>query len=286
MLDLLFEPWTSPFMIRALLAIIFLSLMCSSLSAYIILRRMALVGDALAHTTLPGIVICHAKGWSLFLGAFAADIVTALGIAWLSRRKQMEEDTAMGIFYSAMFALGVILMAQFNVMTGLNHILFGSILEVSFGEVVFLAGMTLFILVVMALIHKELELASFDETYARHVGVRPDFIRYLLLIMIALCVVSCVRYVGVVLTSALLVTPAATAAMLTKDLKKMIGLSMVISFVSGLSGLYLSYYQNWPSGAAIVAAGAIVFLIIKGYSEIFKWRDQVKKDHRDDSCHD
>lgn len=286
MLDWILEPFEMVYMQKALLAIILISVMCAALGVYVVLRRMALVGDALAHTTLPGIVICHYKGWNILIGAFCADIVTALGIAWLSRKQQIKEDTAMGIFFSGMFALGIIMMSVLKSSADLKHILFGSIMGIESSDILLLSIVLIIILSVMSLFHKELELSSFDETYGHHIGIRPDFIRYVLLILIALCVVSCVRFVGVVLTSAMLVTPAATAGMLTKRLQPMIFYSIGLAVLSGISGLYLSYYLNWPSGASIVASGIILFIVVKLLSFIRHLMTQGNSDHRDAVCHD
>jgi ABC-type Mn2+/Zn2+ transport system permease subunit len=261
MLELLTAPLQYPFMQSALLAVLLVGLSCAAIGVYVVLRRMAFIGDALAHTILPGIVVAYLNQWNLSLGAVIAGVFTALGIGWLSRRDEIREDTAIGVLFTAMFALGILLMSQARSFRDFSHILFGNVLAVSFTDVLLMLGLTLIILIFLFLFHKELELTSFDPTQARVMGLSSDKMRYLLLVLLALTVVSAIQVVGVVLTSALLITPAASAALLTQRLSRMIVVAVMLSIFSGIIGLYISFYADVASGAAIVLTCTTFFAL-------------------------
>jgi manganese/iron transport system permease protein len=247
-------PFRFGFMQTALIGAALVGVACASIGVYVVLRRMAFIGDALAHTILPGVVIAYLNQWNLQGGALIAGLVTALGIGWLTRNQQIREDTAIGIMFTGLFALGVLLMSTARSFRDFTHILFGNVLGVTGGDLLLIAGITLGVLALLLLFHKELELTSFDPNHAQVIGLRPDRLRYLLLVLLAFTVVSSIQVVGVVMTSALLITPAAAAALLTQRLWRMIIIASVIAVASGVIGLYASYYANVSSGAAIVLA--------------------------------
>lgn len=261
MIDWLLEPFRFSFMQTGLAAAAMVGVTCAALGAYVVLRRMAFIGDALAHTVLPGLVVAYLGGWSLFGGAIVAGLLTALGIGWVSRRGVVREDTAIGVLFTAMFALGILLMNRVNSFRDLSHILFGNILGVRPGDLWLIGGIALGVLLTLWLLHKELELTSYDPTYAEVIGMNADRLRFVLLILLALTVVTCIQVVGVILTSALLVTPAAAAALLTNRLPRMMLLAAGIALVSALVGLYASYYADVASGAAIVLACTACFAL-------------------------
>jgi ABC-type Mn2+/Zn2+ transport system permease subunit len=261
-------PFRFSFMQTALLAAVLVGIACASIGVYVVLRRMAFIGDALAHTILPGVVIAYLNQWNLSVGALLAGLATALGIGWLSRRDRIREDTAIGIVFTGMFALGVLLMSSTRSFRDFTHILFGNILGVTPDNLLLIAGVTVLILIGLALFHKELELTSFDPIYAEVTGIRAAKMRYLLLIMLALTVVSSIQVVGVVMTSALLITPAAAAALLTHRLGRMMIIATVIAVLSGVIGLYASFYANVSSGAAIVLACTGFFLLAWGINAL------------------
>ncbi|HRE49662.1 MAG TPA: metal ABC transporter permease, partial [Aggregatilineales bacterium] len=211
MLETLLEPFVQfEFMRIALAAVILLGVVCAPIGVYVVLRRMSFIGDALAHTILPGIVFASLRGVSLFVGAIAAALLTAVGIGWLSRRETVREDTAIGIVFTAMFALGIVLMSTARSFRDFTHILFGNILGVTPNDLALMGIIAFIVLGSLALFHKELELTSFDTIHARVIGLKADRLRYGLLILLALTVVTAIQAVGVVLTSAMLITPAAT----------------------------------------------------------------------------
>jgi ABC-type Mn2+/Zn2+ transport system permease subunit len=258
-MEWLIAPWRFSFMQTGLLAAAMVGLTCGVLGAYVVLRRMAFIGDALAHTVLPGLVVAYLQGWNLLGGAVAAGIVTALGISWLTGRDEVREDTAIGILFTGMFSLGILLISTVRSFRDLSHMLFGNVLGVGNGELVFIAGVAVSVLVVLLLLHKELELASFDPTHAAVIGIKAGRLRTILLLLLALAVVASIQAVGVVLTSALLITPAATAGLLTNRLPRMMLLAALIAVGAAVIGLYASYYANVAAGAAIVLTCTICF---------------------------
>jgi ABC-type Mn2+/Zn2+ transport system permease subunit len=239
----LVEPFQLGFMQTALAAAICVSISCAAIGVYVVLRRMAFIGDAL----------------SLLVGALVAGLATALGIGWLTRRDTVREDTAIGVVFTALFALGILLMSTVRSFRDLSSILFGNILGVTGQDVVAIALVALIVVVALALLHKELELTSFDPTHAQVIGLRPDRLRYVLLVLLSFTVVAGVQAVGVLLTSALLITPAAAASLLTDRLPRMMAIAIAIALVSSLVGLYASYYLSVASGAAIVLSCTLCF---------------------------
>lgn len=261
MIDWVTEPFQYHFMQNGLLAAIFVGITCATLGSYVVLRRMAFIGDALAHTTLPGLVVAYLQGWSLFGGAVVAGVLTALGIGWLSKRADVREDTAIGIVFTGMFAFGIFLISTAQSFRDLTHMLFGNILGVTDDELGLIGLITIIVVATLALFHKELELSSVDPVYAEVIGLRTGLVRYGLLVLLALATVAGIQAVGVVLTSAMLITPAATASLLTNRLPRMMLLSTGIAVLSGVTGLYLSYYSNHSSGASIVLTATAFFLV-------------------------
>lgn len=259
MLDWLLEPFSFGFMRTGMAAAALVGVTCAVIGTYVVLRRMAFIGDALAHTVLPGLVVAYMGGWSLFGGALASGLLTAMGIGWVSRRGAVREDTAIGVIFTAMFALGILLMSRLRSFRDLSHILFGNVLGVRPNDLIQIGLIAAGVLFVLWLLHKELELTSYDPNYAQVIGLKADRLRFLLLILLAFTVVTCIQIVGVILTSALLVTPAAAAGLLTNRLPRMMLLASIFSVCSAAVGLYASYYANVASGAAIVLACTLCF---------------------------
>jgi len=256
----LIEPFVRfQFMRNSLLAIVLVGTLCATIGVYVVLRRMAFIGDALAHTVLPGIVFAYFNGISLFFGAVVAGLLTALGIGWLSRRETLREDTAIGIMFTFMFALGILLMSTARSFRDFTHILFGNVLGVTPNDLTLIGIVAAIVLGALILFHKEFELTSFDPIHAEVIGLRADRLRYGLLILLALTVVTAIQAVGVVLTSAMLVTPAATASLLTNRLPRMMLIAVSVAISAGVIGLYASYRYNVASGAAIVLACTVLF---------------------------
>ncbi|MFO0823972.1 MAG: metal ABC transporter permease [Gemmataceae bacterium] len=268
------EVFRYPFMQHALLAAILIGLTCAVLGVYVVQRKMAFVGDAMAHTTLPGLVVAHMFGWSLSFGGLAAALVTAVGIAWVSRRQRVAEDTAIGVVFTGMFAVGVLLMSRTRSYRDLSHMLFGNVLGVTTEDLWLIAGVAVVVLFTLWLFHKELELTSYDPTQARVIGIRADLMRLLLLGLLALAVVTGIQAVGVLLTNALLVTPAAAAGLLTTSLLRRMLLAAALSTTCAAVGLVASYLLQASSGASIVLACTAAFALSGVVAAIGQFRSR------------
>lgn len=263
MIDWLTEPWSLTFMQHAFLAVLMVGLMCGAIGVFVILRGLAFMGDALSHAVFPGVVIAYIIGGSFLLGALVAAVVVALVIGAVSQSGRIRNDTAIGVFFVGAFALGIALMStQSGYVRDLNTFLFGSILGVTQDDLALTAGVGAIVLLTMLLFRREFTMIAFDRTFARANGLNLWMFDQIFLVLLSLAIVASLQTVGNILVLALLVTPAATARMLTTDLRALTMLSSVIGAFSGLAGLYVSYYWSIPSGAAVVLTGTAVFLLV------------------------
>ncbi len=262
MIELLTEPLQYAFVSRALIAAILVGTVCSVLGVYVVLRGMAFLGDALAHTILPGVVGAFLLDLPLALGAIVVGILTALGIGFLTERGDLKEDTAIGVIFAGMFALGIaMLSASNNYSVDLAHFLFGNLLGVSQSDLLVIAGLSLLVLLTIAIFYKEFLVISFDSVLAATLRLPARFLNYLLLVLIAVTIVTALQVVGIALMLAMFVTPAATASLLTKRLPSMMGLAALFGILSSIVGVYASYYLNVASGAAVVLVATGFFII-------------------------
>ncbi|MFZ0548570.1 MAG: metal ABC transporter permease [Candidatus Promineifilaceae bacterium] len=263
MLNWLTTPLSYTFIQRALVAAVLVGIVCSVLGTYVVLRGMAFLGDALAHTILPGVVIAFLVGWPLAVGALIMGILTALGIGALSNRGQLKEDTAIGVIFAGFFALGIALLSlSGNYTVDLAHFLFGNLLGVSAGDLWVIVGLGTVVLIVIFLFYKEFLVVSFDPMLATTLRLPANFLRYLMLILIAVTIVVALQVVGIALMLAMLITPAATASLLTRRLPPMMAIAAVIGTISGVVGVYASFYLNVASGPAVVLVATLIFLIV------------------------
>lgn len=259
----LLEPLQFSFIVRGLLASLIVGLVCPIIGTYIVLRGMSFLGDALAHAILPGIVIAFLLGWPLAVGALIAGIGTAIAIGLVTERGQVKEDTAIGVLFAGMFALGIALLStRSNYSVDLTHILFGNLLGVSPSDLIISAVLGAVVLLTVLLFYKEFMVISFDPLLATTLRIPLRFFRYLLLILLAVTIVVALQTVGVALMLAMLVTPAAAAYQLTHRLHWMMLIAAAIGTFSGLTGLYLSYYVNIASGPAVVLVATFIFILV------------------------
>lgn len=262
MIDWLLDPLGYSFIVRAILAAVVVGVVCSVLGTYVVLRGMAFFGDALAHTILPGVVVSFLLGWPLALGALVMGVITAVGIGALSDRGVIKEDTAIGVIFAGTFALGVALLsATSNYTVDLAHFLFGNLLSVSTADLWLIFILSIIVLITVALFYKEFLVITFDPTLAITLRLPTTFLRYLLLVLIAVTIVVALQVVGIALMVAMLVTPAAAASLLTRRLSAMMGIAAVIGAVSGLMGVYISFYLNIASGPAVVLTATLIFIL-------------------------
>jgi ABC-type Mn2+/Zn2+ transport system permease subunit len=260
MVEWLLEPLTYGFAVRGLLAGLLAAVSCAALSAFVVWRGMAFIGDAVAHSILPGIVLAFVLGISLFAGALIAAFITAVGIGLLTRKKEMREDTAIGVIFTGLFALGIVLISRITSFQDLTHILFGNILGVGKIDILLMGVIAAVIWTAILIFYKELLATSFDPGHSTVIGLSPEFVRYGLLVLIALTVVAGIQTVGVVLVLALLITPAAIASLLANRLNTIIILSVAVAIVASIAGFYASYYLDLASGASIVLVLSIFFI--------------------------
>lgn len=264
-LDWLLEPLRYDFMVRGLLASVLVGVFCSVLGCYVVLRGMAFLGDAMAHAILPGVALAYLWGAELLVGAALAALVVALLIGAVTRQGRIREDTAIGILFAGAMALGVALISSAgSYAVDLSHILFGNVLGVSWADLRLMAVLGALVLLVIALLYKELLVVSFDPILAATLRLPVERLRLLLLLLLATAIVASLPAVGVSLVAAMLVTPPATASLLTRRLPTMMLVAAGLGAFSGFSGIYLSYYLNVASGAAVVLVATAVFGAVYG----------------------
>jgi manganese/iron transport system permease protein len=261
----LLTPLQYEFMVRGMIAAVLVGIVCAVVGTYVVLRGMAFFGDALAHTILPGIAIGYlVTGGSrdtLFWWALGTAIIAAWGIGAISKQAEIKEDTAIGIIFAGMFALGIALISTVrSYAVDLSHFLFGDVLGVSAQSLWIIIIFSAIVLLTIAAFYKEFLTLSFDPVLAATLRLPVNLLNNLLLGLIAVTVAVSLQTVGVALMVAMLVTPAATAYLLTNRLWVMMALAAVLASLAGVIGLYLSYYLSIASGAAIVLTATAFFL--------------------------
>jgi len=275
MIGWLTEPFTFAFMQRALVASVIVGVVCAIIGCYIVLRSMAFLGDALAHAILPGVAVAYLVGVNLLAGALVAGILVAIGISYVSRAGTVKEDTAIGIFFAAALALGVVLISTMGTYAvDLTHVLFGNVLGVTTTDLWISGGIAVVVLALVFLLYKRLLVVSFDPILGRTLGLNIHWLRTGLFLMLAATIVVALRTVGVALVAAMLVTPPAAAYLLTRRLPFMMLVSAIIGVVSSVLGLYASYYLDISAGGAIVliATGVFVLAFLFGPRDGLFWR--------------
>ncbi len=265
-IEWLAAPLRHAFMVRALIASVLVGGLCSVVGAFVVLRSMAFLGDAIAHSVLPGIatgMLVAGRGdrRSLFWWALATSVLVALGIGWVSRRGRLREETAIGIVFAGTFALGIALLSRVRGFAlDLVHVLFGDVLGVSTADLVLIAAFGAGVLLVIFLFYKELLLVSFDATHAATLRLPVAAYQSLTLVLVAVTVVVSLQVVGLALTLALLVAPASTALLFVRRVPHAMAVGAAVGAASGILGLYVSYYLSVASGAAIVLVAIAAFL--------------------------
>lgn len=253
------EPLAFAFMRRALVAAVLIGAVASVLSCYLILKGWALMGDAISHAVLPGIVLAFVLGLPLAVGAFAAGLFCATATGYLKENSRIKEDTVMGVVFSGMFGLGLVLFVKVETDQHLNHILFGNILGVSWRDVVetaIIAGATLAIVLAK---WRDLLLYCFDPQHARAIGLPVRLMHYGLLTLLALTIVVSIKAVGIILVVAMLVTPGATAYLLTDRFSHMLAISAAVAVSASMLGTLVSFHIDAATGPVIVLLQAAAF---------------------------
>ena len=259
MIETLIEPLRFGFMQQALAMGALIGAVGAVLSCFLVLRGWSLMGDAISHAVLPGIVLAYIAGLPLALGAFASGLFCALATGWIKTRSRIKEDAVMGVVFTGMFAVGLVLFSKTPSDLHLDHILFGNILGLSAAQIWETGALSLVVLAVILALRRDLFLICFDPTHARALGLSVRGLTYLLLILLSLAIVASIQAVGLVLVIAVLITPGATAQLLTRRFDRMIVVAVVVSVGSALAGVYLSYFIDGAPAACIVLVQALVF---------------------------
>lgn len=261
-LDFLLAPLEYEFFVRALVASALVGVACAVVGAFVVLKGMSFVGDAVSHSAFPGVVLAYLLGLPIILGGAVAAIGTALGIGALTRRSGLRADAVIGVLFAGMFALGVALFSSIpNYVGDLFHFLFGDVLGISFADLISLTVLASLLLFIVWALWKELLFATFDPLGAGAAGLPVRRLDDLLLILIAVTIVVSLQAVGIVLVVAMITTPAATAQLLVKRFGQMIALAALIGVTSSIVGLYVSYALDIASGASIVLTETFAFLV-------------------------
>ncbi len=259
MLTWLLEPLNYEFMRQAIAIGIVVGILCPIVGSYLIVQRMALLGDVIAHSVLPGLSISFFLGIDLLIGAFISGILGALAIAGIRSQSRIKVDSAMALIFSSFFALGVLLITVLRNKLDLDSFLFGDILGVTRTDIHRTVIIAVLILLAIKLFYKELLFYSFDRTGAQASGLPVNAIYLGFMVMITLTIIASMQAVGVILVISLLVGPALTAYLLVKELHQMMLLGAVFGAISAVAGVYASYYFNLPSGPAIVLVSSTLF---------------------------
>ncbi|OZF43465.1 metal ABC transporter permease [Rhodococcus sp. 14-1411-2a] len=261
LIDFLVDPLEYTFMQRALLVTVTASIVCAVLSCWLVLIGWSLMGDAVSHAVLPGVALSYLFGAPFAIGALLFALIAVGAIGVVRNTTIVKEDAAIGVVFTTLFALGVVLISKFPSQIDLNHILFGNLLGVSQADMVQVFVLGGIALVVMIVKRRDFTLFAFDRTQARAVGINPSVISAVMLTLLALTTVVALQAVGVILVVAMLITPGASAYLLTHSFGRMLVLAPVISVGCALVGIYASFYLDVSSGGSVVLTQGLVFVL-------------------------
>ena len=259
-LDWVLLPMQYPFMQRALVIALITGACCAVLSCFLVLKGWSLMGDAVSHAVLPGMVLATMVGLPLAVGAFVAGLFCAVSTGWLQANSRVKSDTVMGIVFSGMFGLGLVLLTKVETDQHVMHILFGNLLGVDLRDIVETIVLGGACLAFVVLRRRDLLLMSFDPVHARVVGLATGFLHYGLLTALAMTIVVSLKAVGVILVVAMLIAPGATAYLATDRFERMLVVAIAVSVFATVSGTFISFHLDAATGACIVLIQAAVFL--------------------------
>lgn len=267
MIDLLVDPLTYGFMQRGLVAALIVGVVCAVMGAFVVLKGLAFIGDAVSHAAFPGLVIAYLIGIPLYVGGAIAAVATALAIGFVSRRGNLRFDTAVGVLFAGTFAFGILLFSTIEgYVTDLFSYLLGNVLSISPADLLQVAILGGAVLATVVLLRKELLYATFDPAGAAASGLPVSRLEYLLLALLGVTIVVSIQAVGIILVVAMLVTPAATAQLLVIRFDRLVLLAVAIAVVATVLGLYVSFYLSVASGAAIVLIETLGFVLALVFS--------------------
>ena len=265
MIDTLLLPFQFPFMQQAFAIALLVAVPSALLSCFLVLKGWSLMGDAVSHAVLPGIVLAYIAGIPLAIGAFAAGMFCALATGYLKANSRIKEDTVMGVVFSGMFGLGIVLYTKIQTEVHLDHILFGDMLGVSWRDVAETGAIAVFCVAAIAIFRRDLLLHAFDAQHARAIGLPVRLLHYGLLSVLSLTIVGALKAVGIILAIALLISPGAIAFLLTTRFERMLAVSVIVAAAASFAGVYLSFFLDSapaPTIVLLLSGGfAIAFLV-------------------------
>lgn len=254
------QPFQYEFMLKATAISALTGAVCAVLSCFVILKGWSLMGDAVSHSVLPGVVIAYVLNLPFSVGAFAFGLLSVVSIGFIKARTRIKEDTVIGVVFTGLFALGLVLISKVSSSVHLSHILFGDVLGISDADVLQTVIVGVLTLIVVLALRKDLLLFCFDPTHARSIGLNTTFLYYALLVVLALTIVTALQTVGIILVVAMLVTPGATAYLLSDKFDRMLVIAVASSIFSGIAGTYISYFLDGATGGCIVVLQTLLFL--------------------------
>ena len=260
--DYLLDPFAYAFMTRALWATLIASVVCALLSCWLVLIGWSLMGDAVSHAVLPGVVLAYIVGIPFAIGAVVFGFLAVAMIGAVRDGGRVKEDAAIGIVFTTLFALGLVLISVTPSQTDLNHIIFGNLLGVSTSDLIQIAILGTIVAVILLLKRRDFTLYAFDPTHAFAIGLSPRLLGAALLALLALTAVTALQVVGIVLVVAMLIIPGATAQLLTNRFSRMLLIAPATSALCGVIGLYVSYYRDTSPGGMVVLVQGILFLLV------------------------
>lgn len=269
-LSFIIEPLQYSFMIKAVLVSIVVGAACAILSCFLILKGWSLLGDAISHAVLPGVVIAYLIGIPFGLGAFIFAMLAVVMIGFIKDTTKIKEDAVMGIVFTTFFALGLMLISKIVSSVDLTHVLFGEVLGIS-DESAWYTAITLVLAASVILIFRRVFLVfCFDPVHAQSLGLPIRFIHYAFLVLLAITITGSIQTVGIILVIAMLITPGSTAFLLTKNFPSMLQIAVLVSVFSSITGAYASYYYDISTGGTIVFLQGVIFLAVFAYQSVYK----------------
>ena len=263
--ELIYHPLTIPFVQRAIFAALATGIVCALLSCFLVLKGWSLMGDAISHAVLPGIVLAYLAGIPLIIGAFTSGLFCSVATGYIKENSRIKEDTVMGIVFSGMFAFGLVLFSKVETSQHLNHILFGSVLGTSYQELIQIIAIASIVSILVIIKRRDLMLYCFDAVQAKVVGLPVKLLHYGLLSILALTIVGSLKAAGVILVIAMLIAPGITAFLLTKRFEKMLVIAVIVSAFSTVTGTLISFHLDASTSACIVILQAFIFVIAQFY---------------------
>lgn len=271
-LNFIIEPFSYPFMQRAIIVAMTTGFVCAILSCFLVLKGWSLMGDAISHAVLPGIVIAYLVGLPLIIGAFASGFLCSMATGYIKNNCRVKEDTVMGIVYSGMFAFGLVLFSKVDTEQHLNHILFGSVLGTTHGELIQIVIIAILVSLVILIKRKDLLLFCFDPVQASVIGLPVKLLHYGLLTFLSLTIVASLQAVGIILVIAMLIAPGIIAFVLSKQFERMLIIAVVVAMLSSVGGTLISYHFSASTSACIVLIQAAIFILAQSYRLIMNYQ--------------